>query len=104
MSTLLRVTHELGGNLGESLLRLAALLRSRQAVESRIRSLTAQGRLQGVIVGILPLLLLVVLCFMEPAAMSMLFTHPAGWAVLGLIAMLEVVGFLLIRRIVAIDV
>lgn len=104
MSTLLRVTHELGGNLGESLLRLAGLLRARQAVEARIRSLTAQGRLQGVIVGILPLALLVVLCFMEPAAMSLLFTHPAGWAVLGLIAALEIVGFLLIRRIVAIDV
>jgi tight adherence protein B len=104
MSTLLRVTHELGGNLGESLLRLAGLLRSRQAVEARIRSLTAQGRLQGVIVGLLPLVLLVVLFFMEPAAMSMLVTHPAGWAVLGLIAVLEAVGFLLIRRIVAIDV
>jgi tight adherence protein B len=104
MSTLLRVTHELGGNLGESLLRLAVLLRSRQAVEGRIRSLTAQGRLQGAIVGILPLALMVVLCFMEPTAMSMLFTRPAGWAVLGLIAMLETIGFLFIRRIVAIDV
>jgi tight adherence protein B len=104
MSTLLRVTHELGGNLGESLLRLAGLLRARQAVEARIRSLTAQGRLQGLIVGLLPLALMVVLCFMEPEAMAMLFRRPAGWAVLALIAVLEAGGFLLIRRIVAIDV
>lgn len=104
MSTLLRVTQELGGNLGESLLRLSSLLRARQAVEARIRSLTAQGRLQGVIVGLLPLALLLVLCVMEPAAMSTLFTRPAGWAVLALIASLELTGFLLIRRIVAIDV
>jgi tight adherence protein B len=104
LATLLQVTRELGGNLGESLLRLAGLMRARQAVEARIRSLTAQGRLQGLIVGMLPIGLMVVLCFMEPAAMAMLFTQPAGWAVLGLIAVLEVLGFLLIRRIVAIDV
>jgi tight adherence protein B len=104
LATLLRVTRELGGNLGESLLRLAGLMRARQAVEARIRSLTAQGRLQGLIVGMLPIGLMVVLCFMEPPAMAMLFTRPAGWAVLGLIAVLEVLGFLLIRRIVAIDV
>lgn len=104
MSTLLRVTHELGGNLGESLLRLATLLRARQAAESRIRSLTAQGRLQGVIVGLLPLVLLAVLFVMEPAAMSLLFTRPAGWAVLALVASLEIVGFVFIRRIVTIDV
>lgn len=104
LATLLRVTRELGGNLGESLLRLAGLMRARQAVEARIRSLTAQGRLQGLIVGMLPIGLMVVLCFMEPEAMAILFTQPAGWAVLGLIAVLEVLGFLLIRRIVAIDV
>jgi tight adherence protein B len=104
MSTLLRITHELGGNLAESLLRLASLLRARQAAESRIRSLTAQGRMQGVIVGLLPLALMLVLYLMEPEAMAMLFTRPAGWAVLALIALLEGVGFLLIRRIVNIDV
>ncbi|MDR2216570.1 MAG: type II secretion system F family protein [Nevskiaceae bacterium] len=104
MSTLLRITQELGGNLGESLLRLSTLLRSRQAAEARIRSLTSQGRLQGVIVGLLPVALLLVLCWMEPAAMSKLFTHPLGWLVLTVMGILEGVGFFFIRRIVAIDV
>ena len=104
LSSLLRVARDLGGNLGDSLLRLSDLLRSRLAMEARIRSLTAQGRLQGVIVGALPLVLLVVLSFMEPAVMSVLLREPLGWFALALIAMLELLGFVLIRRIVAIEI
>lgn len=104
LASLLSVSRELGGNLGESLLRLSDLLRTRLAMEARIRSLTAQGRLQGVIVAALPLLLMLVLAFMEPDAMRMLFTHPLGWVALGLIAFLEITGFVLIRRIVTIEV
>ncbi|MGC4027966.1 MAG: type II secretion system F family protein [Steroidobacteraceae bacterium] len=104
LASLLHVSRELGGNLGESLLRLSDLLRTRLAMEARIRSLTSQGRLQGTIVGALPLLLMLVLSFMDPGAMRMLFTHPLGWVALGMIAILEITGFLLIRRIVAIEV
>jgi tight adherence protein B len=104
LSTLLRTHRELGGNLAESLQRLADLLRQRLAMEARIASLTAQGRLQGIVVGVLPLLLLAVLYFMEPAAMRMLHSTWQGWVALGLIALLEACGFLLIRRIVRIDV
>jgi tight adherence protein B len=104
LSSLLRVARDLGGNLGDSLLRLSDLLRSRLAMEARIRSLTAQGRLQGVIVGALPLVLLVVLSFMEPAVMSVLLREPLGWFALALIATLELLGFVLIRRIVAIEI
>lgn len=104
LSTLLSTHRELGGNLAESLQRLSGLLRSRLQMEDRIQSLTAQGRLQGVVVGLLPLLLLVVLYAMEPDAMRVLHTTWQGWTALGFIAALEVVGFLLIRRIVRIEV
>lgn len=104
VATLLRVSRELGGNLGESLQRLAELLRTRLAMEARIRSLTSQGRLQGVIVGALPIVLLLVLSVMEPEAMAVLLREPLGWAAMGAILALETVGFILIRRIVSIDV
>lgn len=104
LATLLRAQRELGGNLAEALERLAATLRNRLAMEARIRSLTAQGRLQGVVVGALPLLLGLVLCFMEPDAMRTLFVTPAGWAALGVLFVLEIAGFTMIRRIVNIDV
>lgn len=104
LATLLRAQRELGGNLAESLERLATMLRSRLAMEARIRSLTAQGRLQGVVVGVLPLLLGLVLCFMEPEAMKSMFVTPVGWAAISLLVVLEIAGFLMIRRIVDIDV
>ncbi len=104
LSTLLATHRELGGNLAESLQRLADLLRSRLMMEDRINSLTAQGRMQGVIVGLLPLLLMAVLYVMEPEAMQVLHTTWQGWVTLGVILVLEVVGFVLIRGIVRVDV
>lgn len=104
LASLLRLSRDLGGNLGESLQRLADLLRARLAMEARIRSLTSQGRLQGVIVGALPLLLMLALAAVDPGAMRVLFSHPLGWLALGAIVLLEAVGFILIRRIVSIEV
>ncbi len=104
LSTLLHANRELGGNLAESLQRLAELLRGRLLMEARIQSLTAQGRLQGLVVGALPLLLMLALYAMEGDTMRVLHTTVQGWAALVVIAALEFTGFLLIRRIVRIDV
>ncbi len=104
LATLLATHRELGGNLAESLQRLADLLRGRLLMEARIQSLTSQGRMQGFVVGILPLLVMAALYAMEPDAMRVLHTTWQGWAALALIAALEVTGFLLIRRIVRIPI
>ncbi len=104
LATLLHANRELGGNLAESLQRLAELLRGRLVMEARIQSLTAQGRMQGVVVGALPLLLLVVLYAMERDTMRVLHTTVQGWMTLGVVIVLEFIGYLLIQRIVRIDV
>jgi tight adherence protein B len=104
LATLLATQRELGGNLAESLQRLADLLRSRLMMEARIASLTSQGRMQGVVVGLLPLFLMGVLYVMEREAMQVLHTTWQGWAALALIAILELTGFLMIRRIVNIPI
>jgi tight adherence protein B len=100
----LAIARDLGGGLAEVLERLSQAVRRRVAMEDRIDALTAQGRLQGRIVGALPVLLGGVLYLMEPGPMSRLFLTPVGWFVLAVIAALEIVGALLIRRIVRIDV
>jgi tight adherence protein B len=104
LATLLKANRDLGGNLAESLHRLAELLRARLLMEARIESLTAQGRLQGVVVGALPMLLLVALYAMEGDTMRVLHTTVQGWLTLLVMVFLELTGFLLIRRIVRIDV
>lgn len=104
LSSALRVSRETGGNLAETLERLAATLREKLSIEGKIRSLTAQGKLQGIVVGLLPIALMAVLFHMEPEAMAPLFHTWYGWATLAFIACMELVGGLIIRKIVSIDV
>ena len=98
-----RVSREVGGNLAESLLRLGEGIRGRMLLRERIDALTSQGKLQGLIIGLLPMVLMFALAVLDPAPMRLLFTTPMGWAILGLVVALEATGFLLIRRIVSID-
>jgi tight adherence protein B len=102
--TAVRIAREMGGNLSESLERLADTLRRKLAMEDKIMALTSQGKMQGWIVGLLPIFLAMVLWFMEPEAMRPLFTTMIGYVVIGVIALLELVGFILIRKIVNIEV
>lgn len=93
-----------GGSLGALLEDMAITIRERLQLAGRIDTLTAQGRLQAVIMTALPVLLGFVLNFLDPDAMAPLWGTTAGWAVLVTILVLELTGIWLIRRIVAIRV
>ena len=79
-------------------------MRNKLAMEGKIDALTAQGKLQAIVVGLLPLGMLYAMLKLEPADTGLLFTTQLGWGVLAVIVVLEFFGVLLIRRIVAIDV
>jgi tight adherence protein B len=100
----MRIANETGGGLAETLERTAATLRSQHAMELKIRALTAQGKLQAWVVGLLPVFLLGVLTRLEPDAMAQLWTTRLGWGVLVSVLVMEFIGVVLIRRIVAIDI
>ena len=100
----LRISAQTGGNLAEALERISATLRATLQLQDRIRTLTAQGRMQAWVVGALAPLLALVLNALEPQAMAPLWHTPAGWGVLAVLASLQVTGMLWIRRIVRIDV
>ena len=102
--TTLAIARELGGGLAEALERYARMVRRRLALENRIRALTAQGKLQGWIMGALPMGLALVLWWLNPREMNQLIETPAGWTVIVVLIVLEWVGFALIRRIVQIRV
>jgi len=100
----LTIAREVGGNLSETLDRLASSLRAKAVMEGKIRSLTAQGKMQGVIVGCLPLILAGILYVMDPAAMLPLFTTLYGWGVMAVIFVMLILGGVFIKKIVTIDV
>lgn len=98
------LSREVGANLAETLDAIAATIRARLQVEGKIRSLTAQGKMQGAVMAGLPLLLIVVLDLLEPEAMAPLFHAWYGWLTLGVMALAIVAGHHVIRRITDIDV
>jgi tight adherence protein B len=100
----MRIAAETGGQLAETLERASQTLRSKLAMEGKIKALTSQGKLQAIVVGALPLFLMYVLNKMEPAAMNLMFTTQTGYATLVVIALLEIFGVVIIRKIVDIDV
>jgi tight adherence protein B len=93
-----------GGNLTEVLDNIALTIRERTRVERRVQTLTAMGRLQGNVVGAVPILLALLLTAIDPVMMSAFFHSPAGWVTAALVVILEIAGFLLIRKIVRIDI
>jgi len=104
LSSALRINREIGGNLAEIVESLGDTLRRKHQMEGKIESLTAQGKLQGIVMTGLPLLLAFLLYFLEPASMEKLWTTTVGWMVLGVIVFMETMGYIMIRKITAIDV
>jgi tight adherence protein B len=98
------IAREVGGNLAEALESVAKTLREKLQMEGKIKALTSQGRMQGIVMTCLPLLLMVVLRWMEPKAMAPLFSEPVGWATLSVIAVMEFLGYKSITKVTNIDV
>lgn len=102
--TAILIQKESGGNLAEILEKTAHIIRERFQLKRQIRVHTAQGRLTGWILAILPVLLGIGLYLLNPEHMSVLWTRPAGLKMLYGALIMTVVGILIIRKIVRIQV
>jgi tight adherence protein B len=100
----IETARQTGGNLTEVFDRLATVIRERMRIQGRIRSLTAQGRLQAWAVGLLPFVLALGVWFIQPDMMRAFVTSLAGVAMIGIMLVFELIGVLVIRKIVNIDV
>ena len=98
------IANEVGGNLAEILHSLAETIRRKIEMEGKIEALTAQGRLQGRVVSALPFLILLPLMYFEPTATMPLFTSLLGWLFLVVIIGMDLIGGVLIQKIVSIDI
>ncbi len=104
VTTALLISRKTGGNVTEIFDKISETIRSRMKVERKVRTLTAQGRLQGVIVSAMPVFLGVVLTVIKPNMMIPFFCSLTGaLSVAGMLALVAA-GWLMIRKIVKIDV
>lgn len=98
------IARQLGGNMAEMFETISATIRERFRLEGKIDALTSQGKLQGWIVASMPLLLGLVLNQMRPDLMQPMLDHLFGYILVAVIAVMELLGLFIIRRIVNIDV
>jgi tight adherence protein B len=99
-----RLAKDVGGNLSETFELLADTLRRKIIMEGKIDALTSQGKLQGWVVGFLPIGMMLILMQMEPQAMYPLLHSVVGWGFLSVILIMELLGGLFIKKIVTIDI
>jgi len=104
MITAINVQREVGGNLAEVLDSISHTIRERVRIRGDIRALTAQSRISGYMVAMVPIVLSVVVYLIQPDLMSLLFTHRCGWIMIGVAVLGIVAGFVVIGKIVDIDV
>ncbi len=98
-----RIQAEVGSSLASVITELARTIRERQRLEMRVRVLTAQPRISGMIGGLMPILLLFALNFIHREAVTMLFHDPAGIKLIEMAAALEALAFVSIYRMMRVD-
>ena len=111
MTTAIAIHHTVGGNLAEILDSIAFTIRERVRIKGEIRTLTAQQRMSGYVVGFLPVGLVIVMSVIAPTFMAPMLQKPpelmglpAGMFILAGGGFMMLIGFILIRRIVDIEV
>lgn len=102
--TAVNIQGKVGGNLAEILDTIGHTIRERVRIKGEIRVLTAQQMISGYILTSLPVILGLVLYMINKTYIGRLFSDPCGWIMLGVSALMVTGGFLIIRKIVNIEV
>jgi tight adherence protein B len=111
MTTAISIHHSVGGNLADILDTIAFTIRERVRIKGEIKTLTAQARMSGYVVGFLPIALILIMSVIAPTFMAPMLSKPpellglpAGYFLLGGGGFMMLIGFMLIRKIVDIEV
>ena len=99
--TAVLIQREVGGNLTEILDKVSYLIREDYRLQRQVDVHTAQGRITGYILAILPLVLGCILYLLNPTDMSLLWTRAVGIRMLQIAVVMEIVGLVIIRKIIS---
>ncbi len=102
--TAILIQRSVGSNLSEVLDTVAHTIRERARIQGEINTLTAQKKLSGLIIGLMPPAFVVMMLLVSFEYMSALFTDPLGRFLLIVAIVLDIVGILIIKRIVSVEI
>lgn len=104
LATAIRLTTKTGGSLAEVLGEMTETIRNRREFQDKLKTLTAQGRFEGIGLGLMPLVAFIIFYFIQPEMTMSIFQSMAGWCALGVAVLLEVIGFVVINKICNVEV
>lgn len=93
------IHREVGGNLGEVLDHVGDTIRERNGIRRQVRTLSAEGRMSANVLIALPILIAVVLSVLSPTYLTLFFTTPIGWLMIGVSIVLFAIGVLWLRAV-----
>jgi tight adherence protein B len=102
--TSVAISNSVGGNLAEVFDKIGETIRERRRIEGRIDSLTAQGKMQGIVVALLPIFVGCAINYLTPDIFEPMLTTWAGWIIIGVMCVMEAMGYFFIRKICNIEV
>ena len=100
----INILKETGGNMSETFTTIVSTIRERQKLEKKISAMTAQGIMQGIIVSCIPFLLLAIFYFIDPDHIAPMFNTTIGLIMLAVMLLLQIIGGVMIKKIVTIKV
>jgi tight adherence protein B len=96
------IQRRIGGDLSEVLANISTMIRERIRIRGEIQTMTAQARMSSWIVGLLPLVLAGVMTLLQPEQMRVLIDTPVGRLMVFGALVMQIIGFMMVRRIAAI--
>lgn len=104
LTSAIRLTSQTGGSLVDVLTQMVDMIRGRVEFQQKLRTLTAQGKFEALAMASAPLAAFILLYFCQPGLMTPLVTTAIGWCAIAVAFTLEVIGYIIIRKIVTIEV
>ena len=104
VTTAILISRKTGGNVTEIFDKISETIRGRQKIERKVKTLTAQGRMQGIIVSAMPVFLGFIMVLIKPKLMIPFLTSLTGVTCVLVMGALIFVGWMMIRKIIKIDV
>ena len=104
VTTAILISRRTGGNVTEIFDKISETIRGRMKIERKVKTLTAQGRMQGIVVSAMPVFLGIIMTLIKPDLMIPFLTSFAGILAILAMSVLIFVGWMMIRKIIKIDV
>ena len=98
------IARQVGGNLSEIMENIAGTIRERLRVEGRVKALTAQGRIQGIVMCLMPFMLGFIIYLVRPDFIRPVFTTWAGYILIAVIVAWMALGAVIVRKVVSVEI